>query len=329
MTARAPIGIGLIGVGRHGIRYARHIVEDLPDATLAAVCRRRPEQRLDLPGLDRLCVYGDPGSLIRDPAVHAVAVVVPPIHVRAICLEAFRAGKPLLIEKPLAASLEDARAIVQAAGEAGVPLMTAQTLRFDPVIRELASRRASIKLSEQLLLTCHIDTPGRGADHAAGYGGRGALVEFGVHLFDAVRHVTGEEVRDVRCTMEPMPPHAPERAASVRLTTTGPTDCRIEIARVPTGRIGRAEWIGSEERVTADWVSRRMELRSSDGRTRQWTIPQSPTVLAALTAFLEAVRHRTPMPITGEDGCRAVEIAEACYRSAAGGGTSVTLPLPD
>jgi predicted dehydrogenase len=52
-----------------------------------------------------------------------------------------RNRKPLLIEKPLAAFHSDARAIVQAAGAAGVPLMTAQTLRFDPVVRAMKQQR--------------------------------------------------------------------------------------------------------------------------------------------------------------------------------------------
>ena len=55
--------------------------------------------------------------------------------------------------------------------------------------------------------------------------------------------------------------------------------------------------------------------------------PPSQTVLQTLTAFLQAVKNNSPMPITGEDGCRAVEIAEACYRSAQAGGKPITLPL--
>jgi predicted dehydrogenase len=55
-------------------------------------------------------------------------------------------------------------------------------------------------------------------------------------------------------------------------------------------------------------------------------LPPSQTVLATLTAFLQAVKNNAPMPITAEDGCRAVEIAEACYRSAQAGGKAVTLP---
>jgi predicted dehydrogenase len=50
-------------------------------------------------------------------------------------------------------------------------------------------------------------------------------------------------------------------------------------------------------------------------------------VLTTLQEFLHALQQNSPMPITGEDGCRAVEIAEACYRSAENGGRTVTLPM--
>jgi len=80
--------------------------------------------------------------------------------------------------------------------------------------------------------------------------------------------------------------------------------------------------------LQADWTHRR--LRWAGGtEAEDWELPPSQTVLATLTAFLQAVENRAPMPITGEDGCHAVEIAEACYRSAEASGAPVTLPVLD
>jgi predicted dehydrogenase len=73
------IGVGLIGVGRHGLRYARHIVHDLPAASLQAVCRQHPEQGFDLSGAPPVKIYGKAELLIADPTVDAVIVVTPPI----------------------------------------------------------------------------------------------------------------------------------------------------------------------------------------------------------------------------------------------------------
>ena len=318
--------MGLIGVGRHGMRYARHIVQDIPTASLRAVCRQHPEQGFDLPGASSVNVYKEPQSLIADPMVDVVIVVTPPIFSLDICRVAVQARKPLLIEKPLATTAVDARAMVVLAREAEVPLMTAQTLRFDNTIQRMRTLRHSIGRSERLDLISRIETKNRAPDHADGYGRRGAVLEIGVHMLDLVRYVTGEEVSEVRCTMDVLPSAAPETSASVDLTTGGGTACRIEIARVPAGRVGRAAWSGSQGRLEADWGQRRLRCCDETG-TKNLDLPPAQTVLATLTAFLQAVINNSPMPITGEDGCRAVEIAEACYQSAQAGGQSITLPL--
>lgn len=323
------IGVGLIGVGRHGMRYARHIVHDLPTASLRAVCRQHPERGLDLPGASSITVYKEPRSLIADPMVDVVIVVTPPVFSPDICRMAVQAGKPLLIEKPLATTAADACAMVVLAREAEVPLMTAQTLRFDHTIQQMKTLRHRIGRSKRLDLISRIEFKTTAPGHADGYGKRGAVLEIGVHMLDLVRFLTGEEVSEVRCMMDVLPSTAPETSASVDLTTVGGTACRIDIARVPVGRVGRAIWSGSQGRLEADWVQSRLHC-SEETETTDFDPPPAQTVLATLTAFLQAVKDDTPMPVTGEDGFRAVEIAEACYRSAQNGGAPVTLPvLPD
>ena len=322
------IGVGLIGVGRHGARYAQHLIHDLPTASLRAVCRRRPEQGFYVPGAESVKVYGEAQSLIADPSVDVVVVVTPPIYSSEICGLAAQAGKPLLIEKPLATTAIDARTMVVQACEAGVPLMTAQTLRFDHTIQHMKRLRPCIGRSQQLDVVFHIERRKTASDHADGYGKRGAVLEIGVHMLDLVRFLTGEEVQHVECTMDRHPPSAPEMRASIHLTTTGGTACRIEIARVVGARVGRAIWIGSQGRMEADWMHCRIRCVDNTGvETMNAEPPPSQTVLHTLTAFLQAVKNNSPMPITGEDGCRAVEIAEACYRSARAGGKPMTLPL--
>ena len=324
MAKPNPLGVGLIGVGRHGMRYARHLLHDVPTAALVAVCRRRPEQGLDLAGAERVTVYGEARALINDPSVDAVIAVTPPVFSRDICRLAVQARKPVLIEKPLATSADDARAMVAEAREVGVPIMTAQTLRFDAVIQEVLERRKVIGRSERLLLTSHIEIKATAPNHAEGYSKRGALLEIGVHLLDLIRFLTGDEVKEVRCTMNQLPPGRPETVVSAQLVTQGGTVCIVDIARVPGERVGVAEWIGSQGRLQADWPRRRLRWISHTGEIREEKeCPPSHTVLATLTTFLRAIKDGTPMPITGEDGCRAVEIAEACYQSAQTGGAPV------
>jgi predicted dehydrogenase len=252
-------------------------------------------------------VYGEAQALIADPSVDVIVVVTPPLYSPEICRLAVQARKPMLVEKPLATTATDARTIVAQAREAGVPLMTAQTLRFDNTIQHMKRCQSSIGQSQQLDLVFHIEIRNTAPEHVAGYGKRGALLEIGVHMLDLVRFLTGEEGQAVRCTMDHLPPMGPERMASIHLTTTGGTICRLDITRVVGERAGRAVWVGSQGRVAADWMRRRICVEMSSGeKTADVDIPPSLTVLDTLSAFLQAVNDGTPMPITGEDGCRGL-----------------------
>ena len=327
ITEPSEIGLGLIGAGRHGIRYARHLIQDIPYARLRAVCRQHPEQRLDIPGSETVRMYGRPEQLIADPQVDAIILVVPPVLHKDLCLAAVSAQKPVLIEKPLATTYRDACVMVEAAARAGVPVMTAHTLRFDETIRSLRESRSRIGQTQHLVLTSHIETKGRSVNHADGYGRRGALLEFGVHLLDLVRLLTGQEIERVQCALNQIPPTRPETFAKVHLRTMSGMPCSIEVARVEAGRVGVAEWIGSDGTLTADWTNRQLRFTDSASRSEVQAMPQSLTVLTTLREFLRALQRKTPTPITCEDGCLAVDIAEACYRSAETEGVTVTLPL--
>lgn len=308
------------------MRYARHLVHDIPMASLRAVCRKHPEQGCELAGAGPLTIHGTAESLIADPAVDAVVVVVPPIFSPRICRLAVDAKKPVLIEKPLAATADEAYVMATFARDAGVSLMTAQTLRFDSTIQELQKLRHRIGRSERLSLISQIETKTNAPDHADGYGKRGAVLEIGVHMLDLVRVLTGDEVREVQCTMDPIPPVAPDTTAFVQLKTQSGAQCEIEIARVPAGRVGRLEWIGSRGRLEGDWIQQQIRCIDESG-TECISFAPSQTVLSTILAFVQAVRTGTPMPITGEDGWRAVELAEACYQSAQRHGAPVTLPI--
>ena len=95
-----PLGIGLIGVGHHGSRYAKHLLQDLPEARLAAVSRRRTAGGNGLAFAPAVPCYPDYHELIADPRVAAVVVVTPPELNREICLAVVQAQKALLVEKP-------------------------------------------------------------------------------------------------------------------------------------------------------------------------------------------------------------------------------------
>lgn len=319
---KAPIGIGLIGLGRHGLRYARHLLTPpLPNARLVAVCRRDAIQGQAFAAAHSLRFYRDYPDLIADPDVQAIVVVTPPFLNRPICLAAVRAGKPLLIEKPLAVNAADAYSMVSAADKAGVPLMTAQTLRYDPAVQALKAELPLAGPRRYLALTNRVDPRPEIFHDPEHYGGRGVLLEIGIHQLDLICFLTGEDIAEVRCEMDRESSGGPELRALATLRTVGGFPCVLDVSRVTAGRVGRAEWISGTEQLIADFYGHRLWRVKSRTDIDEWAVEDRPTLLEVMQAFLTSLERGLPMPITGLDGLRAVEVADACYRSAAEGKT--------
>ncbi len=139
------VGIGIVGIGFMGmIHYlAARRVEG---ARVVALCSRDPKKlagdwtsiqgnfgprgtQMDLSGIS---LYEDYAAMLDDPVVDLVDLCVPnDLHGR-MAIQALKAGKPVLVEKPIALTMEEADAMVAAAREAGKPLMVGQVLPFVP-----------------------------------------------------------------------------------------------------------------------------------------------------------------------------------------------------
>jgi xanthine dehydrogenase molybdopterin-binding subunit B len=135
----------------------------------------------------------------------------------------------------------------------------------------------------------------------------------------------GEEVVAVHCELDQLPTVASETMAIVQAQTVSGLRCVMDIARVAAGRVARAEWVGTQGQIAADWFHHRVTGVIGDSAPFEWAVQPQQTILATLRAFALAIETNSPPPISGRDGCRAVEVADACYRSAELGGTSVNV----
>lgn len=134
--------VGIIGLGAFGESHIR-AYQGLPDVKIAAVASRSPQRareiaaRYDIPAW-----YGSHDELIANETIDAVSVTTAEHEHRDPVVKALGAGKHVLVEKPLASTLEDARAILDAACEASGILVPGHILRFDP--KYAAAREAAV-----------------------------------------------------------------------------------------------------------------------------------------------------------------------------------------
>ncbi len=122
---------GIIGMGFFGEKHAE-VLSDLPGVELTAVCTRRPDRLKEI--AERFKVpkaYPDYRQLLADPEIDAVSIVTHLNAHRQIAIEALKAGKHVLLEKPMAGTVADCDAIIQAAGRAKGVFMVGHICRFD------------------------------------------------------------------------------------------------------------------------------------------------------------------------------------------------------
>jgi predicted dehydrogenase len=305
--------VGLIGLGRHGNRYLRHLIEEETGGKLVAISRQQVDKGRQQAAHHGIRFFPDYHDLVADPAIQAVLAVAPPDLNISIALEAIKHGKAILLEKPLALNSREGRHIVEAANQAGVPLMTGHTLRYEPVIRKIHEVGSTIGHWQSLVGTMHLEERPQ-VDTVQGTG-HGVLLEFGIHLLDWVRVMLPKEPLTVSVNLTRSSPNAPERRAEITLTTPSGLSCHLNIAQISQGRITHVEIMGTRGRVQADWTNGIVQIFRQKTRTSQEFVPAIPTIVLMLKDFFQALRTGQPVPITGEDGLRAVELADACYQA--------------
>ena len=310
------IKVGLIGVGRHGMRYVRHLLTPLPQAQLIAICRRNAQEGLPFAQVHGLRFYQRYQDLIADPDVEAVLVVTHPSLNLAIAREAIRHRKPLLIEKPLTITAQEAKSLTELAAKSQVPVMTAHTLRYDATIHKLKETAPLIGPWHYIVLTARMERRPHSPEEIRAWRDRGALLEIGIHLLDLIRFLTNESVREVACELGRPSPQEPEERVWARLTTQSGLPCLLDVSRVSGTRITRVEIVGAHGHGIADWSASTLQIHARHHERTIHTFPPTPTIVAVLQAFFQALETGTSMPVTAEDGRRAVELVEACYRSA-------------
>jgi predicted dehydrogenase len=314
------IGLGIIGTGKHGARYLAHLhAGDAPDLRVVALCRRDREA-----GETQARTYGarfhaEPEAVIADPAVDAVVLVVPPtLNVRLAAAVA-RAGKALLIEKPLAPTVAECRSIADAVARAGVTAMVAHTLRFNEVVGVFRAALPSIGPLHAVVLSQRFE-PSQLAwlDRRAEAGG-GIVIHTGIHSFDALRFLTGRNAVRVTATSGRVTTRETEDNFAATITLDDGTLANVAGSRATEGRCGAIELAGRDGQLTGDHIHRVAARLVGTTRTPLRIGAPVHTVPAVLRAFAAAVRGECPPAITLADGASAVAIAEACYRSIASG----------
>lgn len=323
MTLRVAV-IGVGAMGRNHVRVYRELPEvelvgvaDLNLAEAEAVARRAGTQ-----------AYGDYRRLLDERRPQAVTIATPTVQHLPIALEAIQRGMHVLVEKPIASDTGQARRMIEAAEQAGVCLMVGHVERFNPAVVALKEHLAAGELGRLYQVDARRQGP-----YPMRVKDVGVAIDLAVHELDIIRYLSQAEVRRVYAEVSSrVSSHEEMLSGLVRLSddTVGsltiswltPTKIR-ELYMTGERGMFRLDYLTQDlyfyENATAEgvaWETLRVFRGVSEGQMIRYAIKKREPLQVELEAFLAAVRGEAPAAVSGLDGLRALQLAQALLQSA-------------
>ena len=343
MDTNAAVRVGILGAGFMGSAHAEcYDVLGVPISMIAsrspgAIAERRPGTRWS----------SDIEAVINDPAVDCVDITLPNSLHQDAALACIRAGKPFLIEKPLARNAAEAKAIVEAARSAGVTAVYGENVRFKPSMVKTKAIVDEGGLGKILLLRAN--EVHNGPFHSDWFWdseltGGGAVIDMGIHGIFALEWFMGSRIKRVyaeagvlkwadKCIGETEDTAVIvlrfENGGLAELVVSwaiaGGIDVRFEVfgsagtAYLDSARAARATTIYSEPGYGRG-VEEEAKDRPHVAGTRGWSWLTGDEWaehghLAEIRHFVRCAAGQETPVCTLEDGWRALQVVDAIYRS--------------
>lgn len=322
MTTAKTVKVAMLSFAhQHAFGYAT-VLSMMPDVEITVIADEDAEL-----GQSAAKQFGTQWVASIDEAlamdVDCVVICSENVHHKRMTISAAQAGKHVLCEKPLATTVEDAQAMIAACDDAGVQLMTAFPVRFNSSIVALKNAVLSEQFGETLTIAAR--NPGT-CPHSwfvdPALSGGGAVIDHTVHVVDVLRFIYGAEITEVYAESD-------NRMYGYEGDDTGLLMFRLSNGvpvSLDTSWSRPANWpiwggvtldvIGENGVLFANAYNDNYEMAEIDGPSFTWRSNEVSGDPEMVSAFIDAVRTGTDVPVTGVDGLRALEVALAAMQSA-------------
>lgn len=299
-----PLRAAVIGVGHLGQHHAR-IWASLPGCRLVAVADTNPDRAGDVAGRHGAHAHRDPREAIG--AVDVVSIAVPTESHLEAALPFLERGIPVLVEKPIAGSLEDADLMIDAARRSATRLGVGHTERFNPAVEALRGRVAGPRFIE-----CH-----RLGSFAPRSLDIDVVLDLMIHDLDIALDLTGSGVRSVEAVgVAALTPRVD--IANARVVFDSGCVANLTASRISATRTRKIRVFEKDSYLSCDCADRSLEhyrLERREGTEKPGIVHESVPVPAEeplrreIEAFASAVRGESEFAVPGAAGRAALELA--------------------
>jgi UDP-N-acetylglucosamine 3-dehydrogenase len=340
MSAARTLRAAVVGLGAMGANHAR-VYAEIDGVELAAVADTNAARVEQATRRRTARGYAGIDRLLAEERVDLLTVAVPTRAHVEVAARAIERGVPLLVEKPLAATLDEGERLRDLAAAAGVRLMVGHIERFNPAVRELKRRLREGELGR--VFQVHARRVGPFPTRVRDVG---VVLDLAPHDIDVMRFLLESDVARVHAETEQRINTEHEDMLAGTLRFANGVVGVLDVNWLTPTKIRELSVLGEHGMFVVDYLSRDLTFYENDdaprGQDPDWAarhlkgvsegamhridIDKREPLRVELEAFVAAVRDGTPPAVSPDDGLAAMAAAEALVRSARSG-ESVALPL--
>jgi UDP-N-acetylglucosamine 3-dehydrogenase len=311
IAAKRALRVGVIGAGVMGTNHAR-VLAGLPDTSLVGVVDPLPAHRSRATDLTNCRTFAGLDELIAE-GVDAVTIAAPTHLHHEIALACINKKIHVMVEKPIASTVEEGREIVAAAEATGVTLMVGHVERFNPAV-------AAIKqaISGEEILSIGITRVGPFPPRMSNVG---VVIDLAVHDIDLIRWFTESDIVEVQPQLSSAVAER-EDIALLQFRTASGVLAHINTNWLTPFKARNVTVATRDKYVMGDLLTRQVTECfgfKPDGSysMRHLPVGHDEPLRAELIAFLQAVRTGGVPAVSGDEGVASLEIATRCLESSA------------
>lgn len=321
------IKVAVIGVGAMGKNHAR-VYSETPNARLVAVSDVNGALAKEVAGKYGVPGYDSYAEMLKKEKPDAVSVAVPTAMHEEVATAAMQAGAHVLIEKPIASTVEEGKRLIALAEELKRKLMVGHIVRFNPAIRALREKLQNNELGRIFQIVCR-----RVGPFPARIRDVGVVIDLAPHDIDVMRYLTGMDPHRIYAEIERRVHTEHEDLVFGLLHFPNNVTGAIEINWLTPTKVREIIVLGERgmflvNDLTQDlffyenaatngelWPALGTIKGVSEGSMLRYSLNRYEPLRAELEAFVQAIVEDQPMPVSGQDGLEALRLAMAMIES--------------
>lgn len=322
------IRVAVVGVGSMGRNHVR-VYNEMPETELVAVVDSNPRATEQIEKLYRVSVYNNVSEMLEKERPDAVSVVVPTIEHFKVTKQILEAGCHVLVEKPIAATVEDAEVLIYTAERMNRVLMVGHIERFNPAIIELKRRLELGELGQIFQIYAR-----RLGPFPTRINDVGVVMDLAPHDIDIMRYLTGREVTSMYARTKHklggshddlfvgIVNFDDDTLGLLEINWLTPTKIRELYV---TGMCGmfRVNYLTQDlffyenaEKNGNNWSTLSLLRGVSEGEVKQFAIRKKEPLRGELEAFIASVQGNPSQQVHGRDAQAALSLTMALIESA-------------